>query len=231
VAIVGPTGAGKTTLVNLVMRYYDVTGGRVTIDGRDVRDVARASLRRQIGMVPQDAFLFSGTIGENIRYGRPEADDAAVEAAARAVGAHAFIVALPAGYDTPLGERGGTLSAGQRQLVALARAALVDPRILILDEATSSVDTRTEAVIQAGLEHLLAGRTSLVIAHRLSTVRGADVVLVLEQGRIVERGTHAELLAGGGVYAGLYSQYTSDGRSTNGSPRPPGWNHPEEERE
>jgi len=206
VAIVGPTGAGKTTLVNLVPRFYDVGAGRVTVDGRDVRQVTAASLRRQLGIVPQDAYLFSGTIAENIRFGRPDAPDAAVEAAARAVGAHGFIAGLAEGYATRLGERGGSLSGGQRQLVALARAALVDPRILILDEATASVDTRTEAVIQAGLDRLLAGRTSLVIAHRLSTVRGADLVVVLVGGRIVERGTHAELVARGGTYAGLYER-------------------------
>ncbi len=205
VAVVGPTGAGKTTLANLVARFYDVTAGRVTIDGYDVRSVTQASLRRSMGMVPQDAFLFGGTIADNIRFGRPEASLAEVQAAAAAVGAHEFIARLPEGYETNLGERGGLLSAGEKQLVALARAALVDPRILILDEATSSVDTRTEAVIQRGLEQLLAGRTSLIIAHRLSTVRRADWIVVLDQGRIVEQGRHGDLVAHGGLYAELYA--------------------------
>lgn len=205
-AVVGPTGAGKSTLVNLVARFYDVDRGRVTVDGWDVRQVTQRSLRSQMGVVPQDAFLFEGTVADNIRFARPEATDDEVREAARAVGAHDVIQALPQGYDTRLGERGGTLSAGQRQLVALARAALVRPRLLILDEATASVDTQTERVIQAGLERLLRGRTSVVIAHRLSTIRRAQQIVVIQDGRIVERGTHEALLAEGGAYAALHAR-------------------------
>ncbi|HBY95087.1 MAG TPA: ABC transporter ATP-binding protein [Chloroflexi bacterium] len=204
VAIVGPTGAGKTTIINLIPRFYDVTGGAVTIDGIDVRDVTTESLRHQIGIVLQDNFLFSDTVMNNIRYGRPEATDEEVIAAARLVHADSFIERLPQGYQTVLGERGGGLSQGQRQLIAIARAALADPQILILDEATSSVDTRTERLIQQALETLLAGRTSFVIAHRLSTIRHADQLLVLQHGQIVERGTHAELLARRSAYYDLY---------------------------
>lgn len=204
IAIVGPTGAGKTTLVNLLPRFYDATGGSVTIDGVDVRSVTLASLRRQIGVVLQDTFLFSDTVMNNIRYGRPEASDEEVIAAARLARADEFIVKLTDGYQTVLGERGSGLSQGQRQLLAIARAAIADPRLLILDEATSSVDTRTERQIQAALDQLLAGRTSFVIAHRLSTIRNADQVLVLVKGEIVERGTHDELLALGGFYYQLY---------------------------
>lgn len=204
VAIVGPTGAGKTTIINLIPRFWDVTGGAVRIDGVDVRDVTAESLRRQIGIVLQDTFLFSDSVLNNIRYGRSEATDDEVREAAKLAHAHEFIERLPEGYQTVLGERGGGLSQGQRQLIAIARAALADPRILILDEATSSVDTRTERLIQRALEQLLKGRTSFVIAHRLSTVRGADLVLVVEAGQIVERGTHESLLAQRGVYHGLY---------------------------
>jgi ATP-binding cassette subfamily B protein len=204
IAIVGPTGAGKTTLVNLLPRFYDVTGGQVIIDGVDVRTVQLESLRRQIGLVLQDTFLFSDTVMNNIRYGRPDASDEEVIEAAKLAQAHDFVERLPEGYATVLGERGGGLSQGQRQLLAIARAALAEPRILILDEATSSVDTRTERLIQAALEQLLAGRTSFVIAHRLSTIRNADQVLVLVDGEVVERGRHEELLAQQGHYYELY---------------------------
>jgi ATP-binding cassette subfamily B protein len=204
IAIVGPTGAGKTTIINLIPRFYDVTGGAVLIDGLDVRYVKTESLRRQIGIVLQDTFLFSTTVMENIRFGRPDASDEEVVAAAKLAHADTFIERLPDGYQTVLGERGSGLSQGQRQLLAIARAALADPRILILDEATSSVDTRTERLIQNALERLLSGRTSFVIAHRLSTIRNASMVLVLDQGRIVERGTHQELLARKGFYYDLY---------------------------
>jgi ATP-binding cassette subfamily B protein len=204
VAIVGPTGAGKTTIINLIPRFYDVTGGAVLVDGLDVRFVTMASLRAQIGIVLQDTFLFSTTVMENIRFGRPEASDEEVIAAAQLAHADGFIERLPDGYQTVLGERGSGLSQGQRQLIAIARAALADPRILILDEATSSVDTRTERLIQKALEKLLAGRTSFVIAHRLSTIRNADQVLVLDKGQIVERGKHDELLERKGFYYNLY---------------------------
>ncbi len=215
VAIVGPTGAGKTTIINLIPRFYDVIGGAIKIDGIDVRDVTRASLRKQIGIVLQDTFLFSDTVMNNIRYGSPDATDEQVMTAAKLVYADHFIERLPLGYQTVLGERGAGLSQGQRQLVAIARAALANPRILILDEATSSVDTRTERLIQQALDKLLEGRTSFVIAHRLSTIRSADQVLVLNEGQVVERGTHESLLAARGFYYDLYmSQFrtqTDDG--------------------
>ncbi len=204
IAVVGPTGAGKTTIINLIPRFYDVVGGAIRIDGHDVRDVTRASLRRQIGIVLQDTFLFSDTVMNNIRFGKPGATDEEVANAATLARADEFIRRLPNGYDTMLGERGSGLSQGQRQLLAIARAALTDPRILILDEATSSVDTRTERQIQKALDELLRGRTSFVIAHRLSTIRNADQVLVLVDGEIVERGKHDELLDRRGAYYELY---------------------------
>jgi ATP-binding cassette subfamily B protein/subfamily B ATP-binding cassette protein MsbA len=204
-ALVGETGAGKTSMTSLLARFYDVTGGRILVDGYDIRDVTMASLRSQMGVVLQETFLFSGTVAENLRYGRPEAEKDDLEAAARAVGAHEFILRLPRGYDTEVGERGGNLSVGQRQLVSFARALLADPRILILDEATSSVDTETELAIQTALARLLHGRTALVIAHRLSTITRADQIVVMHEGRIVERGTHAVLLAQRGTYQQLYT--------------------------
>jgi len=211
IAVVGPTGAGKTTIINLIPRFYDVTGGAVLIDGLDVRHVTAESLRRQIGIVLQDTFLFSTTVMENIRFGRPEATDEEVIAAAQLAHAETFIERLPEKYQTVLGERGSGISQGQRQLLAIARAALADPRILILDEATSSVDTRTERLIQKALEKLLKGRTSFVIAHRLSTIRNADLLLVIHDGEIIERGKHEELLAKKGFYYNLYmSQFRRD---------------------
>ena len=204
VALVGPTGAGKTTIANLVPRFYDATGGSVRVDGRDVREVKRESLREGIATVLQEPFLFSGTVAENIGYGRQDAMREEVEAAARVASAHDFVSELPDGYDTVLGGGGGKLSQGQRQLLSFARAVLANPRILILDEATSNIDTRTEALIQRALGTLLEGRTSIVIAHRLSTIRTADLILVVADGRIVERGTHAELLEKSGLYADLY---------------------------
>jgi ATP-binding cassette subfamily B protein len=204
VAIVGPTGAGKTTIINLIPRFYDVTGGAVKVDGMDVRDLQAESLRKQIGIVLQDTFLFSTAVMENIRFGRPDASNEEVFAAAKLAHADTFIERLPEKYQTILGERGSGLSQGQRQLLAIARAALADPRILILDEATSSVDTRTERLIQQALEKLLTGRTSFVIAHRLSTIRNASVILVLKDGEIVERGKHEELLEQKGFYYDLY---------------------------
>jgi ABC-type multidrug transport system fused ATPase/permease subunit len=207
VALVGATGAGKSTFAKLVARFYDPTDGSVLVDGVDLRRVRANSLRSQMGIVPQEAFLFSGTVGENIAFGRPDAAPEEIEAAARAVGAWDFIAALPAGLDTEVGERGVQLSAGQRQLLAFARALAADPRILVLDEATSNVDLHTEGRIEAGLRRLLAGRTAIVIAHRLSTIRQAGRIVVLDGGRVIEQGTHDELLAAGGAYERLYHDW------------------------
>jgi ATP-binding cassette subfamily B protein len=204
IALVGPTGAGKTTIINLLTRFYEIKSGRVTIDGRDVRDIPKQALRQQLGLVLQDTFLFSGSVLDNIRFGRLDAtDEECIEAACVADADH-FIRLLPHGYQTQLSERAGNLSQGQRQLLSIARAVLANPRILILDEATSSVDTRTEARIQQALLRLMRGRTSFVIAHRLSTIRDADQVLVIDGGRVAERGTHVQLLAARGVYYKLY---------------------------
>ena len=204
-AIVGPTGAGKTTLIKLLQRFYDVDAGRLLVDGVDVRDWSRAELRSEFAMVLQDTWLFNGTIRDNIRYGRPEATDAEVEAAAKAARCDHFIRTLAGGYDFMINEEGTNLSQGQRQLITIARAVLADRPALILDEATSNVDTRTEELIQHAMDELMRDRTSFVIAHRLSTIRNADVILVLRDGDIVEKGTHTELLARGGYYAELYN--------------------------
>ncbi|HEB65438.1 MAG TPA: ABC transporter ATP-binding protein [Chloroflexi bacterium] len=214
VALIGSTGSGKTTLVNLIPRFYDVSAGAVLVDGYDVRRVDLASLRRQIGIVLQTSLLFSDTVRANIAFGRPDASPEEVEAAARAAQAHEFITRLPEGYDTVIGERGLTLSGGQRQRIAIARALLMDPRILILDDSTSSVDLRTEQLIQQALDTLMQGRTTFVIAHRIATVRRADLILVLEGGRIVQRGTHARLLAEEGPYREIYELQLAGGRQT-----------------
>jgi ABC-type multidrug transport system fused ATPase/permease subunit len=203
IALVGPTGAGKTTIVNLLPRFYEITGGQILVDGHDIRQVTLESLRRQIGIVSQEPFLFNGTIRENILYGRLDAPEGEMIAAARAANCHEFIARLPEGYGAKVGERGVKLSVGEKQRVSIARALLKDPPILILDEATASVDTATEKLIQEALERLMAHRTSFVIAHRLSTVRNADQILVLRAGQIIERGNHDDLMAFGGLYAHL----------------------------
>jgi ATP-binding cassette subfamily B multidrug efflux pump len=205
VAIVGPTGAGKTTLVNLLMRFYELDSGRITLDGHDISTMPRAELRSKIGMVLQDTWLFGGSIRDNIAYGNPLASDTEILAAAQATYVDRFVHSLPDGYDTLINEEADNVSAGQKQLLTIARAFLADPSILILDEATSSVDTRTEVQIQEAMNRLRANRTSFVIAHRLSTIRGADVILVMEKGRIVELGSHAQLLRHDGAYARLYN--------------------------
>jgi ATP-binding cassette, subfamily B, bacterial len=210
VALVGHTGAGKSTIAKLLARFYDPRDGRITIDGHDLRDLTQESLRRQLGIVPQEGFLFAGTVTENIAFGKPEATPEEVVRAAETVGAHEFILRLEDGYETDLQERGSRLSLGQRQLVALARALLADPRLLILDEATSSVDIGTERKIERALRLLLAGRTAFIIAHRLSTIRDADLIVVLEHGRIVEQGSHDELLRSGGLYTSLYGDWAVD---------------------
>ena len=209
VALVGHTGAGKSTIAKLLARFYDPTAGRITIDGHDLRQVTQVSLRRQLGIVPQEGFLFAGTVTENIAFGRPDATPEEVVHAAQAVGAHEFILRLEDGYETQLQERGSRLSLGQRQLIALARALLADPRLLILDEATSSVDIGTERKIEQALRLLLAGRTAFIIAHRLSTIRDADLIVVLEHGQIVEQGSHEELLQSRGLYTSLYGDWAA----------------------
>jgi len=204
VALVGPTGAGKTSISNLIARFYDPSGGVVRIDGVDIRTVKQCGLRRQIGLVPQDSFLFSGTIADNMRFGSPQASDEEVEQAARLANAHDFIISKPDGYDTRIQESASNLSVGQRQLLCIARAILANPRILILDEATSNVDSMTESLIQDALRRLLHERTAVVIAHRLSTIQNADLICVVQDGQIAEQGRHAELIARGGIYSALY---------------------------
>jgi ATP-binding cassette subfamily B protein len=220
-ALVGPSGAGKTTITYLLPRLYDPTSGSITIDGLDIREVTLESLSRQIGMVTQEAYLFHDTIRANLLYARPDATEAQVEEAARAANIHDFIMSMPDGYDTIVGERGYRLSGGEKQRLAIARVLLKDPRILVLDEATSALDSQSEALIQAALARLMVGRTSIVIAHRLSTVLAANVILVLDKGRLVEQGTHAELLARNGLYAELYrTQFRSLEATPSAEPEP-----------
>ncbi len=205
VAIVGPTGAGKTTLIKLLMRFYDVNGGCIKVDGHDIREFKRSDLREMFGMVLQDTWLYNASIRDNIRYGKLDASEEEIQGAARAAYAHHFIETQPGGYDMEINEESNNISQGQKQLLTIARAILADPKILILDEATSSVDTRTEERIQMAMDNLMQGRTSFVIAHRLSTIKDADVILVMNHGDIVEQGNHEELLAKGGFYADLYN--------------------------
>ncbi|MGG0413750.1 ATP-binding cassette domain-containing protein [Peribacillus simplex] len=211
VAIVGPTGAGKTTMINLLMRFYELNGGKINIDGLDTRSMSRSDLRKNFGMVLQDTWLFNGTIKENIAYGKNGATDEEIFAAARTAHADHFIRTLPDGYETILNEEASNISQGQKQLLTIARAVLADPPIMILDEATSSVDTRTEVFIQKAMNRLMEGRTSFVIAHRLSTIKDADLILVMDQGKVIEKGTHSDLLRENGFYAELYnSQFTEN---------------------
>ena len=216
--LMGPNGAGKSTLVNLACRFFEPTAGRILIDGRDYRERSMLWLHSSIGYVLQTPHLFSGSVRANIRYGKLDATDEEIEAAAKAVHAHEFIMELPDGYDTVVEERGSTLSAGQRQLIAFARVLLADPRILILDEATSNIDTRTEEALQAGLQHLLKGRTSFIIAHRLSTIENADEIFYIDHGQIVEHGSHAQLLAAKGAYYRLYESQYAMIRVASGAP-------------